>query len=452
MRLQARLLAATLALYAALLLWVALRLILVGPLRGGRSGTVAEPMDLTTAETAGAHPRRPPWLLALAGVATVALCAVSLTLALGADDGPAPSPAREARLSPSGDSEEAAFDSPAMHSATPTPLPAGVSLVPGYAGGSVGGDQPSAGQPAPAIVPIPENVNVSEGFLGLRDALAAEIADYQALVGSIEVAIAVTDLQTGQTISVNGNNLQRTGCTINMYALFAAVDQFQSGAASPSSVAYDIKVGIGGSYPPEVKRFLQTIFGDHEVGVVRARELMAAWGLRSSLFDHVPYYGDGTQSNYLTALETNLTLVKLFRGELFDPEWTAYTLERLRDIKWGLNYILPGRLPYAATVAHKIGYYWEYDGWVNNDVGIVTFTGGDGQEKAYAISYLSQKAYTEYTGYSFGATLSRIVWDWFEANYSVTPPPPPEPPPPEPSATPEPTPAPTTSPAPTPTP
>ena len=122
----------------------------------------------------------------------------------------------------------------------------------------------------------------------------------------------------------------------------------------------------------------------------------------------------------------------------------------MREVNRGLNYILPGRLPAAATVAHKIGYYWEYDGWVNNDVGIVTFTGGDGQQKVYVISYLSQKARTEYTGYSFGATLSRIAWDWFEARYSVAPPPPPPPPPPEPSPTPEATPAPTPSPAPTP--
>ena len=120
--------------------------------------------------------------------------------------------------------------------------------------------------------------------------------------------------------------------------------------------------------------------------------------------------------------------------------------------------MLPGQLPEAATVAHKIGYYWDTDGWVNNDAGIVTFTGADGQEKAYAITYLSQKAWTEYAGYSFGARLSRIVWDWFEAKYvlGTAPPPapalPPAPPPPEWLPEPEPELTPEPSPEPTPTP
>jgi hypothetical protein len=193
----------------------------------------------------------------------------------------------------------------------------------------------------------------------------------------------------------------------------------------------------------------------------------------SSEFHQVPYYPTGTGINRLTALEVNLALTKLYRGEMFDPEWTAYTLARLRENNVGLNYILPGQLPWSATVAHKIGYYSDVDGWVNNDVGVVTFTGADGEEKAYAISYLSQKARTEYTGYSFGARLSRIAWNWFEATYRLgtepPPPPPPAPPPPPPrtpaptssptpvatptpASTPSPTPEPTPSPTPVPTP
>ena len=164
-----------------------------------------------------------------------------------------------------------------------------------------------------------------------------------------------------------------------------------------------------------------------------------------------------------------MVLTKLYRGQLFEPEWTAYTLARLRNIAPYLNYILPGKLPAAATVAHKIGYFWDRDGWVNNDAGLVTFTGADGKEKAYVITYLSQKARTEYTGYSFGARLSGIVWDYFAATYEPkagalgrsqppSPPPPPPPPPPRPSpthppATPtaQPSPSPTLFPTPTPT-
>lgn len=311
--------------------------------------------------------------------------------------------------------------------------------------GATGGDQPLGPETTAPVGNRPENVNVSPEFLGLQRALAGEINSYRADVGGIDVALAVTDLQTGQTISVNGNTAQRTGCTINMFALLAVVGEFQAGRASPSDVAGSIEVGIGSSFPPEVRRFLQTVFDDDLVGLARAQEMMRSWGMTESVFDHVPYYGIGTQNNLLTALETNTVLAGLYRGELFDAEWTQYTLARLRAISGGLNYMLPGQLPAAATVAHKIGYYWDTDGWVNADAGIVTFTGADGKEKAYAITYLSQKAATESIGYSLAARLSAIAWEWFAAKHGVEPAPAPSPAPPatEPAPADAPVPAPT---------
>jgi len=280
----------------------------------------------------------------------------------------------------------------------------------------MGGDQVIGPPPAAAAGSLPENVGVSETFMGLHDRLAAEVEAYSASSG-VQAAVAVTDLQTGETISVNGNRPQRTGCTINMFALFALVSRLQEGAVGTGDVAYSVHVGIGASYPPEVMRFLQTSYGDFHAGEQRGRELMSSWGMTASLFDHVPYYGNGTQNNLLTALETNLALTKLYRGELFDSQWTQYTLARLREIKPTLNYILPAQLPSAATVAHKIGYYADLDGWVVADAGLVTFVGRDGKQKAYAVTYLSQTAPSQYAGYSFGARLSRISWDWFEHQY-----------------------------------
>lgn len=338
----------------------------------------------------------------------------------------------------------ATAEAPPRPTATPTPAPPS-------------SDRESAAQ----VAALAENTASSPELLSLRSQLAEEIEAYRERVGGIDVAVAVTDLQTGETISVGGNDLHKTGCTINMFALFAAVGEFEAGRADPQDVAYNIRVGIGGSYPPEVMRFLVKVFPSYEAAVDRGQEMMRSWGMVSSQFNQVPYYPMGRGANRLTALEVNLVLGKLYRGELFSPEWTDYTLTRLREISPGLNYILPGQLPYAATVAHKIGYYSDRDGWVNNDVGIVTFTGQDGEEKAYAISYLSQRASTEYTGYSFGAWISRLVWNLFEATYQLgtePPPPPPSPPPlppeppPEPTPTPSPTPAATPMPTPEPTP
>jgi hypothetical protein len=324
-----------------------------------------------------------------------------------------------------------------------------------------GGDQPTGPLRAPDGT-IPENVGASAVFAELQRTLQNEIEAYAAAVGGIDVAIAVTDLQTGETISVNGNVAHKTGCTINMFALFAVVSEFQAGNASPDPVARSIRIGIGESYPPEVRQFLQRTFGSYEAGLNRARQLMREWGMTASFFDHVPYYGGSDpEPNILTALETNRVLTRLWRGELFDEQWTAYTIERLRETASFVDYILPGRLPAQATVAHKIGYYWDYDGWVNNDAGIVTFKDKDGVERGYVISYFSQRARTEAIGYSFGAYLSRLVWDWYAERYGVTSdpapvwrPPLPQPVPvpvsPDPDTIPDPTPAPTASPEPTP--
>jgi len=315
-----------------------------------------------------------------------------------------------------------------------------------------GGDQPGT------VVPDthgtrPENTADDE-LLGLRDILQSEIDAYVAQIGGIEVGIAITDLQTGETISVGGNSPHKTGCVINMFALMAATDRFQEGVASPDWVSWSVQKGIGGSFPPEVKNFLGVVFGDFRSGEAHARTLMDDWGLETAQFDHVPYYGtEPYQPNILTALETNDVLARLWYGELFDPEWTDYTIGVLRDSFAYVDYILPKYLPWNATVGHKIGYHWDFDGWVNNDVGIVSFTGDDGEQKAYAISYFSQYAPTEYHGYSFGARLSLIVWNFMAPRYGLAPQaaPPlvhPGPPPP----TPAPTASPTDTPSPTPTP
>ncbi len=335
---------------------------------------------------------------------------------------PGPSDASVAAVGTPTPTPRASASTVALRSGTPTFVPV---PPPGANPGqpSAGGDQPSA--PLPATQgSLPENVNADPDLLSLKDKLEQEIRDYSAQVGGIDVAVAVTDVQTGKTISVNGNVLHKTGCTINMFALLAAVDRFQAGVASPDGLWYPINKGIGGSYPPEVKHFLDSVFGSYTLGVERAREMMASWWMKTSYFDHVPYYGgEEPPPNILTALEMNDVLNKLYHGQLFSAEWTGYTLQVLTDIAPYVQYILPKYLPYQASVAHKIGYYWDYDGWVNNDAGIVTFTGSDGLLKAYIISYMSQGARSEYIGYSFGARISRVVWDGIAPKYGIQSPP-----------------------------
>ena len=253
---------------------------------------------------------------------------------------------------------------------------------------------------------------VSEEFLTLQAALEDRIRNY-----SGDVAVCVADLQTNEQICVNGDALHSTGCTLNMFSLFVAVEEFEAGRARPEDWAYWIKIGIGHSSPPQVAVFVQGIKGSLEEGARRADELMQSWGMKDSVFGYVPGYpGQDWRPNILTARETNMILAKLYRGELFSPEWTAYAIDRLLDIKPGLNYVLPLFLPAGVRVAHKIGYFQGSNGWVYNDVGIVMMTQGD-KQTAYAISYLSQLMPTEYAGYIAGAELSKTVYDWFGQRY-----------------------------------
>lgn len=276
---------------------------------------------------------------------------------------------------------------------------------------------PESPSPLPEPAKPPVWGNISADLMDLRYQLADEIAAYKEAYPAIEVSIAVTDLQSDETVSVNGDRLQRSACTISMFALMAAVKEFEAGNATPEQYSRLIRSGIGSSYPPSVWQFMTAIFDNAKDGVARAQEMMHSWGLEESVFDHVPYYGDGIEDNLLTSRETNSTLSMLYHYELFSTEWTDFTMDQLLAIDTDLNYILPGNLPDTATVAHKMGYHWDRDGWVVNDAGIVTFTGADGETKAYVVSYLSQKDPTQSAGYSFGATLSRIVWDHFEGKY-----------------------------------
>jgi hypothetical protein len=253
---------------------------------------------------------------------------------------------------------------------------------------------------------------VSEEFLALQTVLEGRVRNYYG-----DVAICVADLQTNEQICVNGDALHRTGCTINMFSLFVVMEEFMVGRARAEDWAYWIKIGIGHSSPPQVAFFVQGIKGSLEEGARRADELMQSWGMKDSAFGYVPGYpGQDWRPNILTARETNMILAKLYREELFSPEWTAYAIDRLLDIKPGLNYVLPLFLPPGVKVAHKIGYYQDGDGWVYNDVGIVMMTQGD-KQNAYAISYLSQAMPAEYAAYIFGAELSKIVYDWFDQRY-----------------------------------
>ncbi|MBE0609344.1 MAG: hypothetical protein IH609_08185, partial [Dehalococcoidia bacterium] len=80
----------------------------------------------------------------------------------------------------------------------------------------------------------------------------------------------------------------------------------------------------------------------------------------------------------------------------------------------GLNY-LTAVVPAPAVVSHKNGFFWDPEGWVDNDTSIVRF--GPELEYAYALTFLSEAVPTLYADIPLGQQLVRETWDYFQASY-----------------------------------
>jgi len=298
------------------------------------------------------------------------------------------------------------------------PPPAGAraaSLMPGairhrlYLPGIAVGE----GGPAPAEDPPPD-----ERFAELQQALAGTIAAY-GVDGMY--AIAVTDLQTGQTIGVNGGRQQRAGCLLNLFVIIETLRQVQAGAIPLEAVDGLIRQTIWASDATTARELYEIAGGGDVIAGVSAVErlLHETLKLDSIVADHPPAYPEWSlaisDDNWVTAEAMNAALGALYRGELLDADWTHYLLEAMRVVKPGLNY-LTANLPDEAVVSHKNGFFWAEDGYIDNDTAIVRFESG-GQWYAYAITFLSEQIEEEYADIWLGRDLVRMTWEYFRETY-----------------------------------
>jgi beta-lactamase class A len=297
----------------------------------------------------------------------------------------------------------------------------GAVLAPAVADVTVAGpdavclaDAASVREPSPTPPPTPAPA-VDPGLLALRDRLAAAIDE-----SGINAAVAVTDLQTGESIDVNGDSPRHAGCTANWFVLLSTVIDVQEGRYPESDVGSLISRTVYGSNPVTARDLLiKTGGGSVEGGVLRVRALLAEIGLTHSVFDHPPGYSeqyttDGSP-NTLTANDVNHALAAFYGGEIVSPEWRDYLLEKMTNVKAGLQYLIPAGVG-DARVSHKNGFTWMPGGWVDNDIGIVVFHSG-GAPRAYALSFYSQDVPWEYADVPLGQALSKLAWDYFVEKY-----------------------------------
>ena len=257
-------------------------------------------------------------------------------------------------------------------------------------------------------------VAVNPDLQGLRDRLAAAIDD-----SGINAAVAVTDLQTGESIDVKGDDPRHAGCTANWFVLLSNVIDLQAGRYPESDVGDLIARTIYGSNPITARQLLIKTGGSVPAGVFKINDLLARLGLRNTLYDHPPAFEDEFSlqgwPNVITANDANRALASFYHGAIVNYQWRDYLLEKMTGVKPGLQYLIPAGVG-NGRVAHKNGFSWVAGGWIDNDIGIVTFDSSGGP-RAYAISFWSQDVSVEYADIPVGQSISGMVWRYFRNRY-----------------------------------
>ncbi len=253
-------------------------------------------------------------------------------------------------------------------------------------------------------------------MLWLRDDIAAAIDRT-----TINTAIAITDLRTGETIDVNGDATRLPGCTINLFALMRVVVDLQAGKY-PEPVPGDlIAQTINRSDPITARRLTRDWIGDGDLatGITRVNDFMHALGMNASLMDHPPAFPEeslfGGIENRITARDVNLGLEALWSGRVLEPGWRDYLLRKMTLVKPGLNYLIPAGTSAGTTVSHKNGFLYQ-EGWADNDVGIVWFQRGS-ERYGYAISFFTENVPGKYDDIPLGQAISSLAFQWFVSRY-----------------------------------
>lgn len=253
------------------------------------------------------------------------------------------------------------------------------------------------------------------------ESLRADLESAVAGAGDVgRIAVAVTDLQTGETVAVNGDRAQYAGCTANLLGLILVLRDVHEGRYPLETVADLARTTVRYSNPTTARELYRIAgAGDVVGGVQRAvDEVVPLLPVTGVQFDHPPAYPSetigGWQSNLVTAEALNGLLFALYHGDLVPEPERTFLLEAMDNVYPGLNYLL-GVLygPDGVTVHHKNGFFEWIDGSIDNDSGIVMLTDAGGTPRAFAITFLSEAVPYKYAEVPLGQTLARLAFDHF---------------------------------------
>jgi hypothetical protein len=146
---------------------------------------------------------------------------------------------------------------------------------------------------------------------------------------TIDTAVAITDLRTGETVDVNGTVPRLPGCTINLFALMRVAMDLQSYAYPEPDPGDLIAQTINRSDPVTARQLVKGWVGggDLDTGIGRVNDFMHAIGMTSTLMDHPPAFpeesivGNDQAENEITARDANRGLRTIWDGDVLAPFW-----------------------------------------------------------------------------------------------------------------------------------
>lgn len=251
---------------------------------------------------------------------------------------------------------------------------------------------------------------------GLRSELSSLVSSWAG-----QNAVSVTDLQTGQTISINGSRPQLSACTIKIPIMMVLAQDIEAGRYTAAEVEPYVLSAMGPSNTAPARELIRYVGdGDIGVGINRINELMQSLGMVHSVIAHPPgyfweNYGYGDE-NLLTTNDLNLLLTKLYRGKALSTWATDYVLWSMSLAPDWVNQSLGGPLPSDVQLYHKFGQlYAPENTW--NDGGVAVFE-RNGRTYAYVISYLGSYGETWQTAYDHAYQTSAAAWSYFDMVYT----------------------------------
>jgi beta-lactamase class A len=285
-----------------------------------------------------------------------------------------------------------------------TPAPAVPVASAGPTGETVAPEllEPEVARLLSLLPPTPEPEETEPAEPPLSPGMARLSDDLEALVRSLEgpdrasvdISVAVLDLQSGEGVAVDGDERHLAGCTIKFFPALKAVYDVREGERQfDDTLDYLIQRTVRISNNAD-SHYLINLVGVPETNAFMENVL----GTRGSIITHAPgYFGENAlwgieeEENYLTASDLVLAFTKLYRGELTTPELTSHLLDVMTQ-SWltppEYGVILYQTVPPQARVAHKIGYVGPPENaW--NDAGLVMFDRPEGTV-TYAVAILTQ--------------------------------------------------------------